>query len=300
MSRYNFYEGYALKVKSEIRLPFSESAFEGAADVTICYGDVNLKPEGYEETNTYVHMDDDCVVMGVARVGWFRVMRDLIIIEPYPTTSEDVLALYSIGSIWGTLLHLRGETPFHASGFSYKDQGCLIMAESGGGKSTILHGMLARGARFVTDDLAVLRSDGQTVVPAFSYGKVDAGSVFDEAGTLQPVPYIEGEKEKVYFDFAHQMSKAACQLRLIVIVECVDGEDLVFERVKGHAKVGALMPHVYRDYLVEGLSKREAVMRLLLRLASNVAVVKIKRPVGVDTRNQVLEKIVSLLEAGHE
>lgn len=300
MSRYYLYEGYALKVKSEIRLPFSESPFEGGADVTICYGDVDFKPEGYEQTNTYVHMDDDCVVMGVARVGWFRVMRDYIIIEPYPKTSDGVLALYTIGSIWGTLLHLRGETPFHASGFSYKDQGCLIMAESGGGKSTILHGMLTLGARFVTDDLAVLQSDGQTVVPAFPYGKVDAGRVLDEAGSLEPVPYIEGEKEKVYFDFAHQISEVACRLQLIVIVECVDNEDLDFKKVKGHAKVSALLPHVYRDYLVEGLSKHEAVMRLLLGLASNVTVVKIKRPVGVDTRDEVLGIIVRLLEAGDE
>lgn len=289
------YNGYQLNVSSEIKLPIQEIAFEGLADVRIEYGAVMNKPSGYVLGNTYLSTTFDEIDMGLGQVGWFHIERDLICVEPYPGVHENIIALYLIGSIWGSLLHLRGVTPFHASGYSINNKACLIMADSGAGKSTLLHGMLAKGARFITDDLAVISTAQNLVCPSFSYGKVDE-SYLDGDISLEPVPYIEGEKTKFYMDYHDIMVEKSLPLTLVIVLEIANQSEVTFEWLKGSEKLKAMMPHIYRGYLLERLNRKNDAMVQMFKLVSEVPILRVKRPRESDTKDFIIDMIKGYME----
>ena len=50
--------------------------------------------------------------------------------------------------------------PIHASAFAYKGAGCLILGESGTGKSELVANALLHGATLIADDQLTLHSEG--------------------------------------------------------------------------------------------------------------------------------------------
>lgn len=50
--------------------------------------------------------------------------------------------------------------PIHASAFAYKGAGCLILGESGAGKSSLVASALVHGATLIADDRLTLHSEG--------------------------------------------------------------------------------------------------------------------------------------------
>jgi hypothetical protein len=67
-------------------------------------------------------------------------------------------ALYS--TVTAILLAWRGILPVHASAVEIGGRGYLICGASGAGKSTLAAGLIARGARLISDDLSAIWIDG--------------------------------------------------------------------------------------------------------------------------------------------
>ena len=71
---------------------------------------------------------------------------------PKPAT----FPLFLIGTVFGILLHQRGEIVLHASAVRVNDKAVLFCGPSGAGKSTLAAALAQRGFPLVTDDLCAI------------------------------------------------------------------------------------------------------------------------------------------------
>lgn len=104
----------------------------------------------------YVYRDGIRLVQN-GRVGFDMFDGRRIEYLPGPGWQEALpSAFYS--TLAALILAWRGALPFHASAVEVAGGAILIAGRSGAGKSSLVAGLLDRGARFVADDLTAVRS----------------------------------------------------------------------------------------------------------------------------------------------
>src|SRR6478672_1768998 len=80
-----------------------------------------------------------------------------ILIDLAPSSNEDDVRAYLLGSVFGALCHQRGITSLHASAIDWAD-GCVVfVGESGAGKSTLVGALALRGYEVIADDECFLQ-----------------------------------------------------------------------------------------------------------------------------------------------
>ncbi len=60
--------------------------------------------------------------------------------------------------------------PLHASAFAYRGMGCLVMGESGSGKSSLISEAMLRGAQLIADDRVVLKAERGALIASAPEG----------------------------------------------------------------------------------------------------------------------------------
>lgn len=69
---------------------------------------------------------------------------------------DQEVRLFFEGSVYGAIAYLNGLLPLHASSVVHGGQVCAFTAHSGGGKSTLVGGLLQRGFKLFSDDVLLL------------------------------------------------------------------------------------------------------------------------------------------------
>jgi HPr Serine kinase C-terminal domain len=88
-----------------------------------------------------------------------------IVFEPAPGIDGTEVAIFLIGTVFGILLHQRGEIVLHASAVRVAGKAVLFCGASGTGKSTLAAALAQRGFPLVADDLcAISLRDGVPMV----------------------------------------------------------------------------------------------------------------------------------------
>src|ERR1700761_3581413 len=89
------------------------------------------------------------------------VNENSIVVTPL-SDWDGVLPPHFFGTITALVAARRGLLPVHATTVEYEGAAFLLCGRSGAGKSTIGAHLLALGARFVSDDLTIIRMEGGT------------------------------------------------------------------------------------------------------------------------------------------
>jgi hypothetical protein len=79
-----------------------------------------------------------------------------IVAQPEANATREQVNLFLLGSVFGTLLHLRGTLPFHCNAVEAGGSAFLFCGDSGAGKSTLAAYFVERGYRLLSDDLCAL------------------------------------------------------------------------------------------------------------------------------------------------
>jgi HPr Serine kinase C-terminal domain len=88
-----------------------------------------------------------------------------IVFEPAPGIDGTEVAIFLIGTVFGILLHQRGEIVLHASAVRVAGKAVLFCGASGTGKSTLAAALAQRGFPLMADDLcAISLRDGVPMV----------------------------------------------------------------------------------------------------------------------------------------
>jgi len=79
-----------------------------------------------------------------------------ILVEPAPDVDAGDVSIFLIGTVFGILLHQRGEIVLHASAVRVDGKAVLFCGSSGAGKSTLAAALAQRGFPLVADDLCAV------------------------------------------------------------------------------------------------------------------------------------------------
>lgn len=117
-------------------------------------------------SNDFLKVNQHEASIVVEGVGHFYV-RDGRAVDIYPCedAGEGWLQWTLNSHVLVALLHQRTIIHFHASAFTYRDKGILILGEAGAGKSSVTAAFSLDGAGFLSDDLTpVIFNDQQPFI----------------------------------------------------------------------------------------------------------------------------------------
>jgi hypothetical protein len=152
------YRVAGLAVASEIELPGAIPAHDaGAPAVTVRAAPVPAVLENATARGATWQIDGDRFLFQVPDVARFLLSGGReILFEPAPGADAGDVSIFLIGTVFGILLHQRGEIVLHASAVRVAGKAVLFCGPSGAGKSTLAAALAQRGFPLVADDLCAV------------------------------------------------------------------------------------------------------------------------------------------------
>ncbi|HEY0107195.1 MAG TPA: hypothetical protein VGB91_14020 [Rhizomicrobium sp.] len=149
---------------SEVELPGIASAPVDDTDweVTVRLGAVPQELAAAQATGPTYQIAGDLFLLRIRGIARFLLKggRELTVQTEDATPLEDI-AIFIIGTVFGILLHQRGQIVLHASAVRVNGKAVLFCGPSGAGKSTMAAALERQRFAFVIDDLcAVVLRDG--------------------------------------------------------------------------------------------------------------------------------------------
>lgn len=296
------YDAFGLEIQSDFAIaPLLPCETSNKDPVYIREGQVpkSITDPSVEEEGISFNADE--MLLFIPEVATFYVNNGKeVIVQPEPEMKLPQLQLYLLGSCVGALLHQRGILPLHGSCLC-KDKECiLIIGESGAGKSTLASGLVARGWKLLTDDVAaIVFREGVPYVQSSYPSQKLWEDAFD---------YYEGnlEKDKIIYraegrdKYARPVGEAFIrgEAPLTCVVNLYVGSDnIVTEEVEGFAKVHRLMCNIYRPWLMVTNEKHADNFQRAVHISQRVPIILVGRPEEgnyEDLAERVLDKTLAI------
>lgn len=162
-----------------------------------------------------------------------------------PDADEDALRLFVLGAGLGVLLHQRGLLVFHASGVVINDQVVGFIGAKGWGKSTTAATLHQRGYALISDELLVVRFDGQgqpLVIPGSPQIKLWADALVGTGGDPDSAVRVRSGVDKFSVNAA---SIAPNELPLHGLYLLDAGEELSIQPMSPSEAFLSIVPHLY-------------------------------------------------------
>jgi len=156
------YRVAGLAVASEIELPGAIAASATASPaVTVRAGAVPASLDDAAKKGATWQIAGRRFLFEVPGVARFLLSdgRD-IVFEAAAGAERGDVAIFLLGTVFGILLHQRGEIVLHASAVRVNGKAVLFCGSSGAGKSTIAAALAQRGFPVVVDDLCAITLTG--------------------------------------------------------------------------------------------------------------------------------------------
>jgi hypothetical protein len=280
------YRVCALKIESDLDLPELTAwvgPSESAAEVVIRLGELPSRLAAPDHVapifQTRGHAEYLLALPGNGRVlvrGGTELTVDL---EPTadPTDTRAILT----SSILAVLWHQRGLLPLHAS-VVVTDGGALALAgPAASGKSTLAALLSAKGHGVVADDICVVEAHADrdiTVLPVSPHLRLWRNTLDYLGMPAEGLVRMLSAKEQFLVD-GHASDVSEPQvLAAVVILSRRLGGPLSIARHRGALAVGALRDVVHTRRPARALGRDPEIFAALTRLATNVAVWRLRVP----------------------
>ena len=180
----HFYYLYGIKIRSHWALPFSEGVAPGVppAEVELKEGPASFfngvrakaalepGPADYE----YGCLRDGSLYLGWPRLFEFVVSADgrLITARPCEKASWEAFCAYLFGQVLSFALLKQGLEPLHCTAVVLEGEAVGFLGDCGYGKSSLAAAFLKAGYPLLTDDLLLLRQNGQGFLAYPSFPRI--------------------------------------------------------------------------------------------------------------------------------
>lgn len=195
-----------------------------------------------------------------------------IIYQPEPGFTAEDCATYLGGSIFGFLMHQRGEVVLHASANVVAGRANLFCGPSGMGKSTLAAALCRQGHGLLTDDFCVVRFDAAGA--PFVYSDARMHRLTTQAlHALKPAAVgakVNGHVSKYYVRPAATEPLEMAPLAGVYVLE--RGSAPSIRRLNTAEAASALFHNLYRPSLVSGLRQSEHYLGEMTRILHHVEV----------------------------
>lgn len=150
-----FYRISGLNVASDIALPGLIEGRTGApAEVTIRRGQVPDRLDDVSASGPTWQAGPRRFLLHIPGIAHFLLADGReIVFAPASEESMSDIPIFLVGTVFGILLHQRGQIVLHASAVQVDGRAVLFCGSSGAGKSTLAAAFAQRGYALVTDDL---------------------------------------------------------------------------------------------------------------------------------------------------
>ena len=297
------YWAYGLTVASEMEFPeLFPFPVQSVPDVCLTVGPVpivNSHPKGLHLNS--LDITPDQYRLEVKEVARYHVSKGkMIIVDPDPLASADVIRLYCLSNAFAALLHQRKTIPLHAAALLKDDKLVMILGDSGSGKSTTMAALLQKGLSPFSDDVCVpVFSEGvckfYASYPMMKFWK----STLELPGlNLKVDRKIRPNMEKYGVYFHNQFNIEAKNPHVIFILSNSDQfKEFKIFPINGIDLFQELDRNAYRGEYIGATDLRREHFDFFSRLANQVPCFRIERPSqGVDPSlivKMISQKIVN-------
>ena len=291
------YRIFCLQVSSDICFPQLLIGMEGdTADVVICEGDIGRAPDApqginYEIGSSFSWLDNNTCYLWIENGN--RITYRL-----KEGGNKKYLLSYILGWGFAMLAYQRNELAMHCSVVADDGGAVLISGESGCGKSTITTAYLESGYRLMADDMAfVCTQDNITYVkPAFPYQKLCRDAAMECGCPVEEMIYIDEMKDKFFVPYKGEFPVIPVKVKAMLILYRYIGEEVCVSEITGINKLHACLNNLFLRNLLKEQKYAPAMGSLGLAMAGSVPMYAIGRPDGKDTRKEVMEQALSLIQ----
>lgn len=284
-----YYKAFGLIISSEIYLPELVPIQKTKSDVSINIGAVELPFSSVHDGISFIVTDQE-IYRFWDHIGKFKITDDCILLEPNPSIDQNVLKNFILGTIFATLLRLRGKFVLHSSCVNINNTAVAFSGLKGYGKSTIAMSLYLRGFPLVADDYITIEFDKNNipfVMPGFpslrlsSDSKVNLGLSLDDHLEIE---YLE----KQYVSVKKRFSNRKIPLNKIYILDR-----------KNKFKVNKLdypegfMEIVKNTFAIYTFSKSELVENFFQceNIVKSVDIFKLEIPDNIEKIPEIIKRI---------
>lgn len=216
-----------------------------------------------------------------------------IILERNPAAEEKRLCAHLLAAVMAALLRQRGLLVLHANVAIIPRGAVAISGGTGAGKSTTQAVLLSRGCRMVTDDITVLGfgQDGQvTVFPGVAKMNLCEDAAQKLGHDVASLPRNPLRSIKVIVPVVPKdIENKAVPLKTIYLLSSHTGGELATATLTGAEKFATLQECLYGPIFPE---EHHGLFTLLSAVTSQVDVIRMKRPEGKWSVNEIAEVIL--------
>jgi len=294
------YHGFGLDILSEIEFPELQPAAFINPDVTITIGKVPEQLQGETYKRAFSIIGDDEYILTIKNISrYYTAHGNAIIVEPVEGIDLHSVRLFLLGTVMAMITYQRGRIPLHASGIIKNDNLILFTGNSGAGKSTTLAAFEQKGYEIFTDDVCVLDADENVITGTSSYPMMKLWE--DSIKKLGEENYardftIRPQLPK-YGQFFHDVFTIDAVPVSKIFILCTDNSiaELSVKKLNNIDAFQKLEAHAYRKNLITGNKLRLTYFKLLNKIAKEVEVYEVHRPLGKgNTIKELTETIEKL------
>lgn len=271
------YTAYGLGIRSELPLPELQKGRYGN-DVEIRLGTVDKITSEDRSVRHAARISAHEAYLFWQEVGSFGVEEGArITVEPASGADIEGVRLLLLGSVFGVLLHQRGELLLHASSVVVDGQVIAFMGHSGWGKSTMAAAFHAEGYNVVADDITTvrIRPGGAYAIPGYPQIKLRPDSAHAVGRSPGTLPRLHSRLEKHALRFDSGFARESLPIRRIYLL--AEGNLPAIENVVPQQALMELVRHSYAAGILKSTGAIASNMRQCAGVVNNVPVRRLRK-----------------------
>jgi hypothetical protein len=202
---------------------------------------------------------------------------------------------YLMGNLFAVLCHQRGLLPLHASAIATPRGAVAFLAQSGGGKSSMVAFLSRRGHRVLADDICLIDPAAQQdrrVLPVAPWLKLWSTTLDAMGESSHGLSRIFSDDEK--YRYALEEPEAPVPLAELILLERAEPQaEVSFERLAPVHALHAMLDLTYQSWLVRAIGRTENYFLRCGEALAGARVVRMRRPWGFEA----MEATLTALEA---
>ena len=298
---YNYW-GYGLTIASEIEFPEFLSFDFGTPDITISLGKTPIAltdDDIIKRVNVHIGRTE-YLLKSVNVANYYAVNGNSIVVEPMPGADDKSIRLFLLSNAMAAILHQRDTISLHASAISYDGGLVLFCGASGAGKSTTATMLQQKGYKIISDDVCVLKTEGNVVTSVPSYPMM---KLWEDSFIKTGLPAAE-DINKIrpllpkYARFFHESFDISPRpvKKVFVLDNSSPVNDVSIEPISAVNAFKELQKNTYRPVQMNAMQKRGSHFAAISKLTAAAAVYKITRPQWTDTLTRIVDLITQTLD----
>lgn len=205
------------------------------------------------------------------------------------------LPIFLLGTVFGILLHQRGQIVLHASAVRVAGKAVLFCGASGAGKSTLAAALAQRGFPVVTDDFCAIDFAGDGALVVQSDGrqlKLWAQTIEHLSLQSRRGAAVREQLQKFYVEPDLSHSEPLPLAVAYVLREASPPHAFGIERPNVADATLLLRRNAYRPLLVRRMDQRADYFRAAAAIANGAGIFHLTRPLDFKT----MPEVIALLE----